>query len=162
MFGGVKAARREGVRVGEGCRIYIADFGSEPFLVELGDRVTIAAHVRIITHDGSTALVKNEKGERYQRYARVRIGNDVFIGMNSIVLPGVTIGSRVVVAAGSVVTKNVPDGVVVGGNPARVIGPFSSYCEKVARTCVSDGELEGAVGYRRRVEKALALINGRR
>lgn len=162
IFGGVRAARRKGVRVGDGCRIYIASFGTEPFLVEIGDRVTITSRVRIITHDGSTALVRNEKGDRYQRYARVKIGSDVFIGVNSIILPGVTIGSRVVVAAGSVVTKDIPDGVVVGGNPAKVIGKFSAFSEKVARTCVCDAELVGVGDYRQRVERALSLIEGRK
>lgn len=162
LGGGVRAARFQGVRVGEGCRIYINSFGTEPFLISIGDRVTITSRVRILTHDGSTCLVKDERGVRFQRYLPVSIGDDVFVGVNSIILPGVSIGSRVVVAAGSVVTRDVPSDVVVAGNPARVIGSFEAFSRKVAETCVNESELRGLSPYESRVRQAVELARARR
>lgn len=63
--------------------------------------------------DGSLAVTEYGKP--------VVIGNDVWVGGNAVVNPGVTIGSNVVVASGAVVTKDIPDNVVVGGNPARIL-----------------------------------------
>jgi acetyltransferase-like isoleucine patch superfamily enzyme len=144
-FGGVRAARMQGAKVGRDCRIYKFSLGSEPFLIEIGDRVTITSGVLLLTHDGATWLVRAD-GCRRQRYGRIKVGNDVFIGSNSIILPGVTIGSRVVIGAGSVVTRNVPDNSVVAGSPARVLRTFDEYAAKVLADC---GPLEdtGAAGY---------------
>lgn len=153
--GGVAHARRKGVTVGAGCRIYVRSFGSEPFLISVGDRVTITSGVRLLTHDGSTWLVRDADGNRYQRYLPIKIGDDVFIGINSIIMPGVTIGSRVVIGAGSVVTSDVSDGVVVAGNPARVIRDLDSFKKYVRETCVNDRELAGIPNYRERVGVAV-------
>lgn len=150
VLGGVRAARAQGMRVGSGCRIYPFSLGSEPFLVEIGDRVTIAAGVRLLTHDGATWLVRDSQGRR-QKFGRIRIGNDVFVGSNCIILPNVTIGSRVVVGAGSVINRDIPDNSVVVGNPARRVRSFDEYASKILQTC---GPLEGqkTVGYRDAVE----------
>lgn len=156
-YGGVSYARRLGVKVGESCRIYIQSWGSEPFLISIGDRVTITSGVKLLTHDGSTWLVRDQNGRRYQRYAPITIGSDVFIGVNTIVMPGVTIGSRVVIGAGSVVTKNIPDNSVAVGNPARVITSFDSLDAKIRATCVNDEELAGIKDYKERVLHAIEL-----
>lgn len=142
IFGFVPYARKVGVKVGDGCRIYILSWGSEPFLVTIGSRVTVSSKVRFITHDGSTWLIRDEAGRRYQKYRPIVVGDDVFIGSGSIIMPGVTIGSQVIVGAGSVVTKNVPDGAVVAGNPAKYIRSFSSLREKVVATCPLDEGVE--------------------
>ena len=97
--GGVAYARRRGISVGEGCRVYTRLEGTEPFLVSIGSRVTITADVKLITHDGSTWLVRDENDVRCQRYAAINIGDDVFIGVGTIVLPGVNIGSKVVIGS---------------------------------------------------------------
>lgn len=136
-FGWERYARMVGVTIGRNCRIYKTSFGSEPFLISIGDRVTVTSGVRFLTHDGSLCLLRDEKGRRY-RYNRIEIGSDVFIGVNSIILPGVKIGSNSIVAAGSVVTKSVPPGSVVGGNPARWIMSFDVFQEKNHEKCVSD------------------------
>lgn len=156
LFGGVAFARRSGISVGSGCRIYTTQFGSEPFLITIGDRVTITSGVKILTHDGSTWLVR-DNGSRYQRYAPVVIGNDVFIGVNAIIMPGVCIGSRVVVGAGSVVTRNVDDNSVVAGNPAKVIGTYEAFENKIRTSCVNDIELDGISDYEDRVHRAIQL-----
>ncbi len=142
LGGGTAAARQLGVRVGEGCRIYSRNFGSEPWLIEIGDRVTITGGVNIITHDGSGWLIRDEAGRRF-RYARVRIGSDVFIGVGSILLPGVSIGDRVVIGAGSVVTKSVPSGTVAVGNPARIVASYDDFEARVLRDWASTGQMKG-------------------
>jgi acetyltransferase-like isoleucine patch superfamily enzyme len=124
--GSIYAARSLGVKLGEGCRVYTQSFGTEPWLISIGDRVTVTSGVQFITHDGSTWLLRDEKGRRY-RYAPIEIGNDVFIGMDSLIMPGVRIGNRVIVAAGSVVSRSIPDNCVVAGVPARFIGTFDQY-----------------------------------
>lgn len=86
--------------MGKNCRIYIKNWGSEPFLVTIGDHVTVTSGVKFITHDGSTCLVKDEYGKRYQRFTPIQVGSHVFIGVNSIIMPGVSIGSNVVISAG--------------------------------------------------------------
>lgn len=123
--GGAAAARWMGVQVGEDSRILSHLFGSEPWLVSIGDRVTLSSGVRILTHDGVGWLFRNSDGRRY-RYARVSIGDDVFVGIGSIIMPGVRIGDRCVVGAGSVVTRSVPSGTVVAGNPARYVTTYDS------------------------------------
>ena len=123
--GGVWLARKLGVSVGDNCRIYTHNFGSEPFLISIGNKVTITSGVRILTHDGATWLVENRDGARYQRYGRVSIGNNVFIGINSIIMPDIEIDDNVVIGAGSVVTKSIPSNSVYAGNPAKYICSFN-------------------------------------
>lgn len=150
--GGVVAARFLGVRVGSDCRVFTSHFGTEPWLIAIGDRVTVTAGVMFITHDGSLSLVRDAKGRRHH-YAPILLGDDVFVGINAILLPGVTIGHRVVVAAGSVVTKSLPDNVVVAGNPARIIKTFDEFEAHALASCKAEAELAG-LDYRRRVEIA--------
>lgn len=123
-------AKKIGVKIGKGCRIYIDEWGTEPFLIEIGNKVTITAGVSLITHDGSTWLFNDEKGRRYL-YQNIVIGNNVFVGLNSTIMPGVKIGDNVIIAAGSIVTKSIPKNSIVGGNPAKIIGDFESYKKRV-------------------------------
>lgn len=131
--GPVEAARELGVTIGEGCRIYSLLISSEWELLSIGDRVTVSSDVRFITHDGVGWLFRDDQGRRHYHLARIEIGSDVFIGAGSTIMPGVRIGDRCVVAAGSVVTRSVPDGTVVGGNPATIITSFDELGEKVAQ-----------------------------
>jgi len=152
-----KFARLRGVTIGQGCRIYIRQWGSEPFLISIGDRVTVTSGVMFITHDGSSWLVRKPDGQRYYHYAPITVEDDVFIGIGSIILPGVTIGSRSVVAAGSVVTRSVPPGSVVAGNPARIIGSFDSFAEKVRSKYVDGDLIDGIADYRQRIYAAIEI-----
>lgn len=118
-------ARSKGAKIGENCSIRTKYFGTEPYLIEIGDNVTIAADVKLITHDGSGSLF----GRRF-RYRKIIIGNNVFIGMNSIVLLGVKVGDNVIVGAGSVLTKSIPSNSVVAGNPANIIMTYEEYAAR--------------------------------
>ena len=140
-------ARKIGVEVGEGSRILTRSFGSEPWLITIGDRVTITSSVTILTHDGATWLMRDEKGRRYL-YKRTIIGNDVFVGVNSVIMPGVIIEDEVIVAAGSIVTKSVPSGSIVGGNPAKIIGSYHDYKKKALTEFLSDSDLNPDLDYK--------------
>ena len=147
-------ARYKGVQVGENCRILIKEFGTEPWLITVGDNVTITNGVKLLTHDGSTWLMKDEAGRRYL-YRRIKIGNNVFIGANSIILPGVIIDDDVIVAAGSVVTKSVPSGYMVAGNPARKVRDFDEYKSFVLKNYVPDKGLDIRKSYFERINEVL-------
>ena len=105
----------------QGCSLDI----SHCWLIEIGDNVTMAPEVRLIAHDAST---KNDLN--YTLIGKIKIGNDVFLGARSIVLPNVTIGNNVVIGAGTIVTKDIPNNCVAAGSPARIIGTYSNYIEK--------------------------------
>ena len=145
--------RKIGVKVGQNCRIRTLSFGSEPFLVSIGNNVTVTSGVSFITHDGSGWLMRDEKGRRYT-YQPIDIGNNVFIGVNSIIMPGVKIEDRVIVAAGSVVTKSIPSGVVVAGVPAKIVGKYSDIEAKMLDTYISDNDMQSLQGnYEERVRQ---------
>lgn len=93
--------------------------------ITIGDNVILAPRVHILSHDASTKVFLN-----YTRVANTRIGDNVFIGAGTIVLPGVTIGNNVIIGAGSVVTRDIPDRSVAAGNPARIIKSLDAFLEK--------------------------------
>jgi len=152
LKGTIAAARAEGVTIGEGCRINSRFLTREPWLITIGDRVTISTEVELVTHDGSGWLFSDERGRRY-RYARIEIGSDVFIGTRSVILPGVRIGNHSIVGAGSVVTKSVPEGVVVAGNPARIVGTWAEYQDRL-REWKAQADMVGST-YRERIDSVL-------
>jgi len=119
-------ARRLGVRVGERCKLISTSFGSEPYLVTIGNHVEVTDGVRFITHDGAVWVLRDES-PNIDVLAPITVEDNVFIGMNAIILPGVTIGSNSVIAAGAVVTKNVASGTVVAGVPARLVCTIDEY-----------------------------------
>lgn len=120
-----------GVRIGENVRIiWFPRFGSEPYLVKIGNNVTITRGVTFLTHDGGVALFRNEL-PGLNVFGEIIIGNNVFIGTNSTIMPNVTIGNNVVVAAGSVVTKNLESNYVYGGIPAKKIKNIAEYKKSV-------------------------------
>lgn len=151
---GVEYARYKGVIIGDNCRIYTRNFGSEPWMITVGNKVTITSGVVVLTHDGSTWLMNDEKGRRYL-YRRVEIGNNVFIGVNSIIMPGVRIEDNVIVAAGSIVTKSVPSGVIIAGNPAKIIGNYEAYQKEVLENYISDKNMDYTLDYQKRIEKVI-------
>lgn len=147
-------ARKKGVIIGDYCRIYVNDFGSEPFLIKIGNNVTVSFGVTFINHDGSTILCRDNKGRRYV-YKKICIGDNVFIGARSMIMPGVRIGNNVIVGAGSIVTKSIPDNSIVAGNPAKYISSFDSYKFRVLNDCVSKSDLNMEGSYKERVLKVV-------
>lgn len=111
--------------IGDNCNIYTEkiDIG-HAFLISMGNNVTIS-HARLLTHDGSTKKILG-----YSRVGRIEIGNDVFVGADAIILPGVCIGNGIIIGAGTVVTKDVPSNSIVVGNPARVVGTYDECVKK--------------------------------
>lgn len=77
--------------------------------------------VSILTHTHNIERTGIPMGQQGMRVSEVIIGNDVWIGMRVIIMPGVKVGNGAVIGAGTVVTKDVPDYAIVGGVPARII-----------------------------------------
>ena len=107
-------------------------FGSEPYLVSIGDSCLVSSGVHFITHDGSVNVLNNlglfEK--KVDKMRPIRIGNNTFIGTGVFIMPGVTIGNNCIIGAGSVVTKSVPDDACVAGVPAKYLCNVYEYAEK--------------------------------
>lgn len=123
----LEIAIENGLKIGKNSNIQdqvILD-PSHCWLIDIGDNVTIAPRAYILCHDAST---KNSIG--YTKIGRVRIGNNVFIGANTTVLPGVTIGDNVVIDANSVVVKDIPSNSVAVGNPCKIIKEYDRYVDE--------------------------------
>lgn len=123
-----KQARRVGVNMGKDNFVASKFWSSEPYLITIGSYCAITSGVKIFTHGG--ARVARRQYPYFDCFGKVSIGDYVYIGTNSLIMPGVNIGDNVLVAAGSVICNSVPAGVVVGGNPARLIGKIEDYIER--------------------------------
>lgn len=130
----IKKLIKQGAQIGENSHILgVPRFGSEPYLVSIGNNVTVTAGVNFITHDGATRVFRDNpkyKG-RSIKFGRITVRDNSFIGLGATILPDVTIGPNSVVAAGSVVTKDIPPNTVAVGNPAKVIMTVDEYAEKI-------------------------------
>ena len=102
--------------------------------MEIGDDVSITDGVIFLTHDGSSRLFRKKlpgMNAKYgNRFDTIHIHNNCFIGIQTIIMPGVSIGPDLIVGAGSIVTKNVSAYSVVAGNPARIICTLAEYIER--------------------------------
>lgn len=139
-------ARELGVTVGDGTKLATYDFGSEPFLISIGRDCHITKKVRFITHDGGVWIFR-KKIKDFDVFGRIAVGDNVYIGNDSVIMPGVTIGSDVVVGAASVVTKSIPSGCVVAGIPAKFICTTEDY---LARLEPRNFKTKGMSGAQRR------------
>ncbi len=106
-------------------------------LISIGNNCTIAPDVMFIAHDASTFKPLN-----ISRIGEIVIGQNCFIGARSVILPGVTIGSDVVVGAGTVVAKDIPFDSVVVGNPAKIIGCYQDFLHRRNRLVESSHVVE--------------------
>lgn len=145
-----KYLRKKGMVIGENCEIYKgANFGSEPYLITVGNHVRINAGVHIITHDGGMWVLRSEKagfGKKYQyadKFGKVVIGDNVHIGTNAIIMPGVTIGDNAIIGCGAVVTHDVEANTIVAGIPARFIETLQDYAKKHENSVVYTKHMSG-------------------
>lgn len=120
-------ARHIGVTIGENNLINKCHWSSEPYLITVGSNCQLT-NCKLFTHGGGQCL--RNKYPDFDCFGRVKIGDWVYIGTGSFVMPGVTIGNNVLVAAGSVVTKSIPDGMVVAGNPAKIVCTIEDYYQR--------------------------------
>lgn len=125
FYNPLKYARSVGVTIGDNCSISTYHWGSEPYLITIGDHVQITDGVRFFTHGASWVL--RRKYPNFDCFGKILVGSNVYIGSCALILPGVTIGNNVVIGAGTVVTKSVPNNSIVAGNPGRIIGDATSF-----------------------------------
>jgi acetyltransferase-like isoleucine patch superfamily enzyme len=125
-------SERSEINIGTGCAIYRGvSFGSEPYLIDIGNNVRITKGVNFITHDGGMWVLRNNGMLKdADAFGRIKVGNNVHIGLNSTIMPGVTIGDNVVIGVGALVTKNIPSNSIAAGVPAKVIKSIDEYYEK--------------------------------
>ena len=115
------------MEIGDNCRFTgMPNFGSEPYLIKIGTNVTITQNVRFINHDGAVHVLR-KKYPGLNVFQPITVGDNVFFGTNTIILPGVTIGNNVVIGANSIVNKSILDNVVAAGVPAKKLKSIEEY-----------------------------------
>ncbi len=112
--------RRQGMKIGDNCFINNVNFSTEPYLIEIGNHVAIAAGTDLITHDGAIWCFREEM-KNADVFGKIKIGNNVFIGNNCTILPNTSIGDNSIIGAGSTVRGQFPENSVIVGNPAKVV-----------------------------------------
>lgn len=132
----VAYARHLGVKVGDHCQILTdpaVAFGTEPWLITLGDHVDVTEGVHFLCHEGGMWCARELENSFKSKdlFSPIKVGNNVMIGLGSLIMPGVTIGNNVIIGGHSVVTKDVPDGAIVAGMPAKQISTVDSFVEKL-------------------------------
>lgn len=121
--------KKIGMQIGKGTYIFSDNLeGNEPYLIKIGNNCIIAAGVTLLTHDASACYFSSKIRDLF---GFIEIGNNVFIGVNATIMPGVTISDDCIIGAGSVVTKSVREpGSVIAGNPAKKICTIDDMREK--------------------------------
>ena len=136
----IEYLKNHGVTVGDNC--YVPEPSSvlvdmtAPWLVTMGSNITLTHGVSILTHDYGWSVLKKSgslRGSVLGSQAPVRIGNNVFVGINTVITKGVTIGDNVIIGAGSIVSKDCESGFVYAGNPAAKIISIEEYAFKRER-----------------------------
>lgn len=126
----INRLKKAGLKVGnnfnmqKGCSL---DY-SHCWLIEIGDNVTLAPRVMLLAHDASTKMALG-----YTKIGRIKIGNNVFIGANTTILPNVKIGDNVIIGANSLISKDIESNTVIVGNPAKVISNYEEYIKKTKK-----------------------------
>ena len=150
----IKFLRKKGIDIGSNCIIWnptqtFIDI-QRPEMLHIGDYCKITKGVTILTHDYSTSVTRKVFHEHFGNASPTYIGNNVFIGMNSIILMGCQIGNNCIIGAGSIVTGTFGDNLVIAGNPAKIICPLDTFYEKRRKHVLSD-----AVSYYKRKKEKL-------
>ena len=134
----IEAAKNRGLKIGENLYVQgVPNFGSEPFLIEIGNHVTLAEGVSFINHGGDARVTKRiEKYKDGRNFGRIKIGNNTFIGKGTILMPGISIGNNCIIGSLSVVSSSVPDNSVYAGSPAKFICTIDEYGERLLKNNV--------------------------
>ncbi|WP_370751717.1 acyltransferase [Eubacterium sp.] len=130
----VAYARHLGVEIGENSQILTDPqiaFGTEPWLIKLGSHVDVTYGVQFLNHEGGIWCARGieSKYKNMDCFAPITVGDNVMIGVHSLIMPGVHIGNNVIIAGHCVVTKDIPDGVVVAGVPAKQISTVEKFMD---------------------------------
>lgn len=123
---------------------------SHCWLISIGDDVTLANKVQLLAHDDSIRVYTG-----FSRVGRIDIGDRVFVGANSTILMNTKIGNDVVIGAGSVVTKDIPDNCVVAGVPAKIIGKTSDYLQREKEKMIEEDMFDKTYSYYNGVSKEM-------
>ena len=130
----IKYLRSLGVEIGEGVRFFAPMTNTidiqNPHMIQIGNNVRITKGVVILTHDYSWSVLTALEGIPCGAISKVNIGDNVFIGINSIILRGVNIENNVIIGAGSVVSKDCKANSVYAGNPAKYIMSIEEFYQK--------------------------------
>jgi acetyltransferase-like isoleucine patch superfamily enzyme len=131
-FRPLRYAKSVGVKVGNNTKIMTKQFGTEPYLITIGDNCEITAGVNFITHDGGVWVIRNlyEEYKNIDILKPIIIGNNVYIGNDVTILPGVNICNDVLIGAGAVVTKTIRASGVYAGVPCKFICTLAEYIIK--------------------------------
>lgn len=132
----IKYLEKKGAKIGKHVVIEPPVGVTEGFLLEIGNNCNLSSNIQFFTHDGSNIILEHlgQTKPGYRKYGKISIGNNVFIGANTTFLPGITIGSNVVIGTGSIVTKSFPSDVVIAGSPAKIICTIDEFKKKKFRT----------------------------
>lgn len=122
---------KKGIKIGKGCEFYgLPDITidlTRPSLIEIGDNVIFTKGVIILTHGYDWAVIREHFGDILGYAKPVIIKNNVFLGIRSVVMPGVVINENCIVATGSIVTKSTDSNSVYAGIPAKKIMSLDEY-----------------------------------
>lgn len=153
----ISELKGKGVEIGKGTVIWDPSKTtidvSRPWMLKIGEYVKITSGVVILCHDYSLSVLRRVYGEWIGEAQETVIGDNCFIGMNSVILMGTHIGNNVIVGAGSVVRGNIPDNVVVAGNPAKVICTLEEHYNNRKRKTAQEA-IECAKAYYKKYRRA--------
>lgn len=127
----VRYFRTQGAEIGEGVEIFGANlftFGSEPYLVSIGNEVTISHDADFITHDGGLRVARARYPDAYL-YGRIKVADRCFLGAHCVLLPGAKVGEGSVIGSGSIVAGEIPPRVVAVGSPAKPVRSVDEYIQ---------------------------------
>ena len=129
----IAICKKQGMKLGKGVRVFErVYFGSEPFLIEIGDQTQIAGGTRFVNHGGTTKTVRRLPGfEDVRIFGRIKVGKNCTIGSNCIIQQNVEIGDNCILGASSVLTHSMPPNSVFSGNPARFVCSVEQYAESI-------------------------------
>lgn len=138
----ITSLRKKGIKIGENLKIFdiksITIDTTRPSLITIGNNVFFHKNFTLYTHDFVSGVFLNKYHDFLPSSGKVSIGNNVRFGINCTVLKGVTIGDNCFIAAGSIVTKDIPANSIAGGVPAKVLCTLDAYYERRKKQCIEE------------------------